>query len=219
MNNIKTRINEILKRLNLSNNELAKILEIDQPSFSKIKNGKLTPYNYIPNFMKININLNWLFSGEGEMLNPVILDQTKKYIVDKIYKMEFNEGVLKLTLPFVSAFFIPYHQYYKTLFYLDSTSTKTNNTLYFIGIEMKDSFLKKWIENEIKKDRYIFDNHYLAYSLKDDLFGWIYLSKIKKEKCVVFENNQILKKLENLNDIVIIHSYNKKDVIDKYLDF
>ncbi|MBF0451054.1 MAG: helix-turn-helix transcriptional regulator [Candidatus Magnetomorum sp.] len=97
---IKKRIKQLRKLLNLTQSDLAKLLSIPSTAISKYETGQINP-SY-ENLTKIgnmlNVNLNWLLVGKGEIF---IHQQSlsKKYldIIDilKTLDVTFQEDIFK----------------------------------------------------------------------------------------------------------------------------
>jgi len=77
---INQRFTRLLKELKINANQLAKELNISQPTIAKTLSGATLPSSklFVPLLEKYpNVNLNWLISGKGEMFileNPVDKD-------------------------------------------------------------------------------------------------------------------------------------------------
>lgn len=87
----------IRKKLGLSQVDYAKNLSTSQNLISKYEKGQVElPYKIINNLHKIlNININWLLTGIGEMF---IEEQNTKNIVAEP-KQEYHQNKNKLTIP------------------------------------------------------------------------------------------------------------------------
>ena len=68
-----TRILEVRKKLNLTQQEFAKEIGLKQSSFSDIENGNapITERTIIVICSKFNINEEWLKTGKGNMFNII----------------------------------------------------------------------------------------------------------------------------------------------------
>ena len=68
---LKERIREVRKRKRLTQKMFGRRLDIKQPQLSRYERGISEPdYETIKKFYDIyNVNLNWLFSGRGDMFN------------------------------------------------------------------------------------------------------------------------------------------------------
>lgn len=77
-----TRILEVRKKLNLTQNEFAKEIGLKQSSYSDIENGNspITERTIIAICSKFNVNEEWLRTGNGEIFN----------IIDKNYEEFFS---------------------------------------------------------------------------------------------------------------------------------
>lgn len=95
----KENLKKIRKELGLSVAKLAEKLEISHNTLAGYEYQKRTPpiTFCVQLYTKLNINLNWFVSGEGEMFNHKITDyeKTKADILEEVKTMLKNEGVIK----------------------------------------------------------------------------------------------------------------------------
>ena len=87
------RLERFIKHLSKSNTELSEILKIAPYNVSRVKNGQLSFVPYLKDFTKLGLNLNWLYTGDGDMLIlsnvlEVKANQTKQNILNEIEDLE-----------------------------------------------------------------------------------------------------------------------------------
>lgn len=68
-----TRIKEVRKYLNLTQEQFAKEIGLKQSSYSDMENGnyQITERTIITICLKFNVNEDWLKTGKGEMFNNI----------------------------------------------------------------------------------------------------------------------------------------------------
>ncbi len=95
----KENLKKIRKRLGLSMAKFAVELEMSSSTLTGYERGTRTPSILLCTQLrkKLNVNLNWFVSGEGEMFNREITDyeKTKADILEEVKFMLKNEGVIK----------------------------------------------------------------------------------------------------------------------------
>ena len=96
-NNLK----QIRKSLNLSVAKFAQKLEMSANTLTGYERGVRTPSVslFIQLYKKLNVNLNWFVSGEGEMFNSQntinINNDMKFYIRNEVKQILSEEGLIK----------------------------------------------------------------------------------------------------------------------------
>lgn len=92
-------LKKIRKKLGLSVAKFAEKLEMSASTLTGYELRKRIPSIMLCTqlYRKLNINLNWFVSGNGDMFNKSTSDfeQTKKEIIDEVKKMLKNEGIVK----------------------------------------------------------------------------------------------------------------------------
>ncbi|WP_041177540.1 XRE family transcriptional regulator [Brachyspira intermedia] len=87
------RIREFRKKLNISQEEISKILGTNQKSYSRYENNLTYPPTEILEKLAevYNFNLHWLITGQGEMFikNNIDSSENKKYTVNE-FKSEYD---------------------------------------------------------------------------------------------------------------------------------
>ena len=85
------RLEEIIKRLNYRKNDVARILNIDPTTLSKILSGeRKIQLDMLYKLYKVfNVNLNYIIAGEGY---PFILEKSKCYLIGKKLKFLREEN-------------------------------------------------------------------------------------------------------------------------------
>lgn len=84
-------LKKLRKELNLSAQKLADKLGVSQGSIAQYENGSREPnYNFILQLnIKLNVNLNWFCTGEGEMFN-------KKDVSEEYSKEELRSIIMEV---------------------------------------------------------------------------------------------------------------------------
>ena len=92
-------LKKLRKELGLSVAKLAEKLEMPNNTIAGYEYQKRTPSITlcVQLYTKLNVNLNWFISGEGEMFNHKVTDyeKTKADILQEVKTMLQNEGVIK----------------------------------------------------------------------------------------------------------------------------
>lgn len=92
-------LKKLRKNLGLSVAKFAKALEMSQNTLTCYERGERKPSIklFVQLHKKLNVNLNWFISGEGEMFNDKITDyeKTKNAILEEVKTMLKTEGILK----------------------------------------------------------------------------------------------------------------------------
>lgn len=90
-----TNLKKIREELNLSAQKLADKLGVSQSSIAQYEIGKREPnFNFILQLnIKLNINLNWFCTGEGNMFNHKTEEQRKEIssIAVELYNTRFEK--------------------------------------------------------------------------------------------------------------------------------
>lgn len=95
-----TRVKDIRKLLNLSQEEFGKRLGVTAAGISRIENGKrnLTEQMIVHICKEFNVNENWLRNGEGEVFkqfpNPVMEELLHQYQLDELDLRIINEYIM-----------------------------------------------------------------------------------------------------------------------------
>lgn len=82
---MKDRIFEVMKMVGMNPTDFANAIEISPAVLSSIKSGRTKPTLFLVEKIKSvypNVNINWLITGEGEMLtdtNDTILQQQEEF--------------------------------------------------------------------------------------------------------------------------------------------
>lgn len=92
-------LKKIRKSMGLSVAKFAEALNMPTPTITNYERKQRVPsINLcIQLYQKLNVNLNWFISGEGEMYNHKVTDyeKTKADILQEVKTMLQNEGVIK----------------------------------------------------------------------------------------------------------------------------
>ncbi len=95
----KENLKKIRTKLGLSVAKFAAELEMPQSTLTGYERGIRTPSVLLCTqlYKKLNVNLNWFISGEGEMFNHKITDyeKTKTDILEEVKTLLKNEGLIK----------------------------------------------------------------------------------------------------------------------------
>lgn len=91
---ISNRIQEIRKKLHLSQEEISTQIGISYRAYTSYERGDRKPSIEFLNkmFNQFNVNLNYLISGKGEMFNKI--EPSDDELTDKIRKVLREEGVI-----------------------------------------------------------------------------------------------------------------------------
>lgn len=100
---VRNRIALFINSLDYKQKEIAKILDTPESNISKMKKGELSPHNYARQLVHLGLNLNWLYSGQGEMFSSEIIGieeniKVKKIVKikkEKLYKYIFTNAISK----------------------------------------------------------------------------------------------------------------------------
>lgn len=85
---IYTRIQAYLKSIDTNATRFAKDLGISQSGFNRVVRGESMPsYKVLEAFSRTNVNLNWLFLGEGSMLRSSTLKGSHASIPAELHYM------------------------------------------------------------------------------------------------------------------------------------
>lgn len=92
MNTLAQRLKYARELANLSQQEVAKRANISQPTYFKIENGStLKPRNILEIAHALNVNVDWLATGEGEMMH------TTHHLTTLAQRLKYARESMKLT--------------------------------------------------------------------------------------------------------------------------
>lgn len=92
------KLKEFRKRLNLSQQQIADKLKINQKTYSNYENGIAEPS--IANLIKLSklfgVSVDTLIGNDAEIIDLTTLDENRKYVVNKVAKVLDDVEVGKL---------------------------------------------------------------------------------------------------------------------------
>ena len=97
---LKENLKKIRQELGLSVAKFSERLEIPAPTITCYERGERTPSAqlFIQLHLKLNVNLNWFVTGNGEMFNKINSSEfqtMKNELIIEFKKMLIEEGFLK----------------------------------------------------------------------------------------------------------------------------
>ena len=94
---LKDNLKKIRKELDLSVAKLAAKLEIPAMTLTNYERGERTPSAqlFIQLNKKLNVNLNWFVTGEGQMFNTPKYEDVQDEFEKKVVEIMKKQGVLK----------------------------------------------------------------------------------------------------------------------------
>ena len=95
------KLQEIRKKLNLSQEEFATQTNITYRAYTSYERGDRKPsFEFLENLvLKYNVNLNWLIAGQGNMLlsdnDKISSNELIQQLQDRVKELEIGNKVLK----------------------------------------------------------------------------------------------------------------------------
>ncbi len=88
------RIKEIRKKLNLSQKDLAEKIGVDQARVSRWEKDKSLPSSgSLTEISRLGVNINWLLTGEGQMMHEFPILQEKESSFSDEQRLEIKQMI------------------------------------------------------------------------------------------------------------------------------
>lgn len=93
---IKENLKKLRKHFGLSVAKFAEKIDIPAVSLTNYERGERTPsaHLFIQLHTKLNVNLNWLVSGKGEMFNAPPFDAVKTELRSEVLQILKEQGLI-----------------------------------------------------------------------------------------------------------------------------
>lgn len=176
---IRKRIEYLMKYYNINNSDFSEMLHLSNDKLSRIKSGAVSPVNFLDNFASINININWLLYGKGQIFNsndnPLI--KVKKHS-DIFYKdnIDFFNSITSI-----------YSQINNTGLNLLLQYTEIESISYYTIHKLNENREKTYITLNIQS---INNKYFKAYKEKNSIHC-IHKEKLQLGNCLIEKDNQI----------------------------